>query len=60
MCFLKKGRHQDCIKSCKNALAFKANNPKTHYRLALAYKAENDFDRSQDSFKAAIKLAPSD
>lgn len=28
--------------------------------MALAYKAENDFDRSQDSFKAAIRLAPQD
>ena len=46
LCFLKKGRYPDCIKSCKNALEFKANNPKTHYRMALAYKAENDFDRS--------------
>ena len=28
--------------------------------MALAYKAENDFDRAQESFKSAIKLAPQD
>ena len=58
LCFLKKNRFQDCIKSCKNALEFNARNPKTHYRMALAYKGENDFDRAQESFKQAIRLDP--
>mmetsp|Transcript_8187 Transcript_8187/g.11340 ORF Transcript_8187/g.11340 Transcript_8187/m.11340 type:complete len:87 (+) Transcript_8187:637-897(+) len=28
--------------------------------MAQAYRAENDFDRAQDNFKQAIKLAPND
>ena len=58
LCFLKKERYPDCIKSCKNAIEFDTNNPKAYYRMALAYKAENDFDRAQDGFKQAIRLDP--
>lgn len=58
LCFLKKNRYPDCIKSCKNALEFSKSNPKTYYRMALAYKGENDFDRAQENFKQAIKLDP--
>jgi len=28
--------------------------------MALAFKAENDFDRAQENLKIAIKLAPGD
>ena len=58
LCFLKKGQYPNCIKSCKNANEFDAGNAKVYYRMALAYKAENDFDRSQDNFKEAIRLDP--
>ena len=60
LCFLKKEKYPDCIKSCKNALEFNPKNPKAFYRMALAYKAENDFDRAQENLKNAIKLAPND
>lgn len=46
LCYLKKENYKECIKSCKNANEFDANNPKVYYRMALAYKAENDFDRA--------------
>ena len=60
LCELKRGRYQECIKSCRCALEYVANNPKVYYRMAQAYKAENDFDRAQENFKQAIKLAPGD
>ena len=60
LCYLKKNRYPDCIKACKNALEFDTSNPKVYYRMSLAYKAENDFDRAQEALKTAIKLAPGD
>ena len=54
--------HLDCNskKIVKCDLEFNSKNPKAYYRMALAYKAENDYDRAQENFKNAIKLAPND
>ena len=60
LCELKRGRYQHCIKACNGALEYVQNNPKVYYRMALAYKGENDFDRAQEKFKKAIELAPND
>lgn len=60
LCFLKKDRFQECIKSCRYAIEFDTTNPKVYFRMALAFRAENDFDRAQENLKIAIKLAPGD
>jgi len=59
LCELKRGRYHECIKACTGAIEYDANNPKVYYRMALAYKGENDFDRAQEKFKKAIELDPS-
>jgi len=60
LCLLKKKMYKDCIKNAEEALTYVQQNPKAHYRIAMAYKANNDFDRAKTSLGEAIKLAPND
>ncbi len=59
-CLLKKNMPIDAIKHCKEALTYVKKNPKAHYRLALAYKSQNDLDRAKENLEIAIQLEPTD
>lgn len=36
------------------------DTPKAYYRMSIAYKEQNDFDKAQEMIKTAIKLDPND
>lgn len=60
LCHIKRNNAKEAIKSAKDAIIINDKNPKAHYRLAQAYKMENDYDRTKESLILAIKLAPND
>ena len=51
---------RECIKAANEAITYVEENPKAYYRIALAWKEERDFDKSQENFKKAITLDPND
>lgn len=59
LCHFKRGVAFDSIKHAKDAVALDESNAKAHYRLAIAYKLNNDLDPAKDHFVQAIKLQPS-
>ena len=59
-CLLKKQMYTDAIKMAKEARTYVKDNPKACYRMAIAYRELNDFDRAKESLLEAIKFAPQD
>lgn len=60
LCHLKRKNYKDAIKCAKESIEFNKQNPKAYYRLALALKANSEFDAAKLALVEAIKLAPSD
>ena len=58
LCHYQRGVAFDAIKHAKDAVALDEQNAKAHYRLAIAYKLNNDLEPSKDHFIEAIKLEP--
>lgn len=58
----KRNNFKDAIKCAKESLDFNKErpNPKAHYRLAMALKANGELDDAKDQIIAAIKLSPGD
>ena len=52
--------YKDGIKAANEAILYVQDNPKAYYRIAIAYKEERDYDRSQENFIKAIQLNPND
>jgi len=58
LCHLKRGKPLEAIKHAKDAIELNPQECKAHYRLAQAFKANNDLDQAQEAFKEAIKIQP--
>lgn len=61
-CHLKREKPnvQSALRFAREALALNDKSPKAHYRLAMAQKANGEFDLARESLLEAIKLAPND
>lgn len=62
LCHLKRDKPniQSALKHAKEAVALNPKNPKAHYRLAMAQKANGEFDLARESLLEAIKMNPGD
>ena len=56
LCHLKRDKASDAIKHCKDAIELNPKECKAYYRLAQAYKMNNDLDQAKDAFTESIKL----
>ena len=53
------GRHQEAaLDIIRRSISIKANNPQSHYNLAIAYNNMGRFREAADAAKEAIRLAP--
>jgi Tfp pilus assembly protein PilF len=48
----------DAVKHAKDAVALAPESGKAHYRLAMAYKLNNDLEPSKEHLTEAIKIEP--
>jgi Tfp pilus assembly protein PilF len=56
--FFKRDAAKDCLKNAKDAVTLDDTNSKSHYRLAVAYKLNNDFEPAKEHLALAVKLEP--
>lgn len=58
LCHYNRGVAFDAVKHAKDAVALAPESSKAHYRLAMAYKLNNDLEPSKEHMTEAIKLEP--
>ena len=59
-CFFKKKAYEKAIKAADSAIEADPTHAKAYFRKAQVWKEQNEFEKSTESFKQAIKLAPQD
>ena len=59
LCHLKRKNFKEAIKSAKESIEHNKQNPKAYYRLAMALKANSEFEDAKLALVEAIKLDPS-
>jgi tetratricopeptide (TPR) repeat protein len=60
LCHMKRNNPREAIKSCKEAIEAKQDNPKAFYRLGVAQKDNGELEPAKESLLQALKLAPGD
>ena len=56
--YYRMGRHEDAVRSFKEALALRPNESAVHYNLGLAYQDLGRHEEAASTFREALRLKP--
>lgn len=59
-CHLKRNQPIEAVKTAHEAMEYNKENPKGYYRLAMAQKANGEFDQAKENMIKAINMSPAD